>query len=131
MGMNKTIEKVIDFKGTTARELFEIYTTSEKHTALHGGMKAIITGKEGDKFSLLNGNLNGRNLLVVPYRMIVQAWRGNVWEENDLDSILTLVFTDITNGARVHMTHACTPSQFQELWNDVYWKPLKAYLLSR
>jgi hypothetical protein len=29
------------------------------------------------------------------------------------------------------MTHACTPNQFQEAWNDVYWKPIKAYLLSK
>jgi activator of HSP90 ATPase len=129
--MNKTIEKTIDFKGTTARELFEIYTSSKKHTEIHGGRKAIITDTEGEQFSLLNGNLEGRNLLVVPYRMIVQSWRGNVWRKNDLDSILTLVFSDISRGARIHMTHACTPDQFEEMWDEVYWEPIKAYLFSK
>lgn len=126
--MNKAIEQTIRFKGAKAAELYDIFLDPEKHSAIHGGAVAEITSNEGDTFSLLNGNLTGRNLKIVPGRMIVQSWRGNVWEENDLDSILTLVFSDTTNGAQVRMVHACTPVQFTELWNEVYWEPIREYL---
>jgi activator of HSP90 ATPase len=126
--MNKTIEQTIDFKGVTAAELFSTYVDPKKHSLLHGGAKTRISAKEGDKFSLLNGNLNGRNLLVVPNRMIVQSWRGSVWYDHDLDSILTLTFHDTTDGAQIVMTHSFTPSQFRELWNDVYWQPMQNLL---
>lgn len=126
--MNKTIEQTVDFKGITAAELFDIYVNPKKHAMLHGGAKTNISAREGDKFSLLDGNLTGRNLLVVPGRMIVQSWRGNVWNEDDLDSILTLTFHNTKDGARIIMAHSFTPSQFKELWKQVYWDPMKALL---
>ncbi len=33
--------------------------------------------------------------------MIVQTWRGNVWKKDDLDSILTLVFTNTPKGGQL------------------------------
>ena len=126
--MNKAIEQKILFKGATAKELFDIFVNPRKHSAIHGGAKASISGKEGDHFSLLNGNLSGKNLLIVPNRMIVQAWRGNVWEKDDLDSILMLVFSDTAKGAQIEMVHAFTPNQFTELWNKIYWQPIKEFI---
>lgn len=126
--MNKTIEQKVLFKGVKAEELFDIFTNPKKHSAIHGGAETIISGKEGAAFSLLNGNLKGKNLLIVPNRMIVQSWRGNVWEKNDLDSILTLVFSNTKNGAQIEMVHAFTPTQFTELWDQVYWKPMKEFI---
>jgi hypothetical protein len=129
--MNKTIEQTIKFRDTTAAELFEIYVNPRKHSILHGGAETRISAVVGETFSLLNGNLNGENLLVVPNRMIVQSWRGNVWEENDLDSILTLVFTDTKTGAQIHMTHSCTPKQFKHLWKQVYWDRIKEFITKK
>ena len=126
--MNKTIEQTIKFRGTTAAELFDIYINPEKHSILHSGAETKISGKVGESFSLLDGNLNGKNLMVVPNRMIVQSWRGNVWEENDVDSILTLVFSDAKTGAQIHMAHSCTPKQFKHLWKQVYWDRMKEFL---
>ena len=126
--MNKAIEQKILFHGATAEELFDIFVNPKKHSAIHGGAKAKISNKEGHAFYLLNGNLNGKNLLIVPNRMIVQAWRGNVWEKNDLDSILTLVFSDTRAGGQIEMVHAFTPNQFTELWNEIYWQPMKEFI---
>src|SRR5688572_25586845 len=126
--MNQTIEQTIEFKGTTATELFNIFLDPEKHSAIHGGARTKISNKEGDSFSLLNANLNGKNLLIVPNRMIVQSWRGNVWKKEDLDSVLTLVFTNVKGGAQIQMSHAFTPDQFTELWEEVYWQPIREYL---
>ena len=126
--MNTVIEQTIQFKGTSASALFDIFLDPKKHSRIHGGAVAKITRIEGDKFSVLDGNLNGKNLLIVPDRMIVQSWRGNVWEENDLDSILTLVFSNTKTGAQIYLTHSCTPKQFKELWRKVYWDPIKEFL---
>jgi hypothetical protein len=126
--MNKTIEQTIKFPGATAAGLFEIYVNPQMHSILHGGAETKISAVTGENFSLLNGNLNGKNLLIVPNRMIVQSWRGNVWEEDDLDSILTLVFSDIKTGAQIYMTHSCTPKQFKHLWKQVYWDRIKEFL---
>src|SRR5688500_2157000 len=101
--MNKVIEQTVQFDATTAKELFDIFLTAKKHAAIHGGAEAKISKREGAKFSLLNGNLKGRNLMVIPNKMIVQSWRGNVWKKDDLDSILTLVFSNTKGGAQIEM----------------------------
>ena len=126
--MNKVIEQKIFFKGSTAEQLFDIFVNPKKHSEIHGGSATIISSKAGERFSLLNGNLTGKNLLIVPNRMIVQTWRGNVWKEEDLDSILSLVFTDAVKGAQIDLVHSFTPDQFIELWEQVYWQPIRAYL---
>ena len=126
--MNKAIEQKILFPGAPAAELFDIFVNPKKHSAIHGGAGTKISNQEGDSFSLLNGNLNGKNLLIVPDRMIVQAWRGNVWEKDDLDSVLALVFSDTRTGGQIEMVHAFTPNQFTELWNEIYWQPMKEFI---
>ena len=126
--MNKVIEQTIRFKGARAKDLFDIFVDPKKHSIIHGGAKSKISAKEGDTFSLLDGNLNGRNLRIIPDKMIVQSWRGNVWLDGDHDSILALVFAESKDGAEINMVHAFTPKQFTELWNEVYWQPIKEFL---
>jgi activator of HSP90 ATPase len=129
--MNEVIQQKIVFKNATAAELFDIFLNPKKHSAIHGNAKTKISNREGASFSLLNGNLTGRNLLIVADRMIVQSWRGNVWTTDDLDSVLSLVFSDTGNGAEIEMVHAFTPEQFEEMWNEVYWEPIRKYLKTR
>jgi activator of HSP90 ATPase len=125
--MNKAIQQTISFTDTTPRELFNIFADPEKHSELLGA-KVSISAKEGARFSCFDGNVTGRNLLIVPGRMIVQSWKGNVWEQDDLDSILVLTFSEIKGGAQIDMVHANTPDQFIEQWNEFYWKPMKQML---
>jgi activator of HSP90 ATPase len=126
--MNKVIEQTVKFENTTPEHLFDIFTDPEKHSEILGGAEVIISKKEGARFSCFDGNVTGKNLLVIPGKMIVQSWRGNVWGKNDPDSILTLVFSTIKTGAQIYMVHANTPEQFDERWNEFYWKPIKQYL---
>ena len=126
--MNKVIEQQILFKGSTAEQLFDIFVNPKKHSEIHHGAEAIISSTEGEGFSLINGNLTGKNLQIIPNRMIVQSWRGSVWEESDLDSILGMIFTNTPKGGKIHMIHAFTPVQFNQLWKEVYWDPIRAFL---
>ena len=129
--MNTAIQQEVEFKNTTASELFDIYTNSEKHSAILGGSKANISNVEGDTFSLMNGSLTGKNLKIIPDKMIVQSWRGNIWEEDDPDSILTLIFSDTNNGAKIEMIHAATPEQFPDRWEEIYWTPIRKYISNK
>lgn len=122
--MNPVIEQTIQFENTTPEELFHIYVDPQQHGALLGA-EVVITREEGKVFSAFSGHVTGVNLLVVPGRMIVQSWRGDVWKKNDLDSILILTFTATKKGAQIYMVHANTPDQFNELWDEFYWQPMK------
>jgi hypothetical protein len=126
--MNAVIEQTIFFENSTAEELFDIFLDAKKHSEILGGADVKITKNEGDRFTCLNGLLRGKNLMIVPNRMIVQSWRGDVWNEDELDSVLTLTFTTVNGGAEIYMVHANTVDRFTERWNDVYWKPIKKYL---
>src|SRR5688572_62208 len=129
--MNKVIEQTIIFENTTAEEVFDIFTTPKKHSKILGGTAVRISRKEGDRFSCMDGQLTGKNLVVIPGRLLVQSWRGNVWKDDDPDSILSLTFTNVKKAAQIYMVHANTPRQFTERWEEVYWTPMRAYLAER
>jgi hypothetical protein len=68
--------------------------------------------------------------------MIVQSWRGNVWKEADLDSILILTFRKTAQGAQIDLVHANIPEHAydkvnEQAWHERYWKPWKVYLAQR
>lgn len=89
-----------------------------------------ISRKEGEPFTVFDGMMTGKNLKIVPNELVVQTWRGHGWEEDDLDSILLIAFTATDSGASIDLVHANVPDQFveQEKWEELYWKPMKAYL---
>jgi activator of HSP90 ATPase len=128
--MTKPIVQSVAFKASP-EELFAIFTESKKHSAATGG-KASVSAKPGAKWSAFDGMLSGRNLAIVPGKMVVQAWRGSHWNETDLDSILILNFSRTPEGARVDMVHAGVPQHdykgVTEGWPHYYWEPWKAYL---
>jgi activator of HSP90 ATPase len=116
------------------KELFDTYLDSKKHTAVTGG-KARISRKVGAKFTVWNGVLSGHNLLIVPGRMIVQAWRSVHFKRSDPDSILVLEFSKAPGGGRINLVHAIVPPQDHKGvkggWPKYYWKPWKKYLLAK
>ena len=128
--MTKPIVQSVTFKASP-EELFEIFTDSKKHSAATGG-KASVSAKAGARFTAFEGMLLGRNLVVVPDRMIVQAWRATHWKDSDLDSILILTFSKTPGGGRIDLVHAGVPQHDHQGvtkgWPLYYWKPWKVYL---
>ncbi len=131
--MTKPIVQSVTFKATP-RQLFELYTESKKHSAATG-QRAIVSNRAGGKFTAFEGKIFGRNLVVVPDRMIVQAWRAAHWKENDLDSILTLTFSNAPGGGRIDLVHVGVPQHdhkgVTQGWPNYYWKPWRVYLKQR
>ena len=128
--MTKPIVQSMTFKASL-EELFAMFTDSKKHSAATGA-KASVSAKAGTKWTAFGGMLLGRNLAVVPSKMIVQAWRASHWQESDLDSILILNFSQAPGGGRVDMVHAGVPQHdhkgVTKGWPQYYWVPWKAYL---
>jgi hypothetical protein len=94
----RTLQQNATIKGASPAELFDLFVSPEKHGKLIGA-KVTGNGKQGSKFTAFDGFVTGVNLVVVPNRLLVQSWRGNVWKEGDLE--------------------------FEERWDEFYWQPLK------
>ncbi|MGA2984887.1 MAG: SRPBCC domain-containing protein [Terriglobia bacterium] len=128
--MTKPIVQSVTFKASP-EELFAIFTDSKKHSAATGA-KAIASAKPGAKWSAFDGMILGRNLVVVPGQMIVQAWRASHWKESDLDSILVLNFSKAPGGGKIDLVHLGVPQHdhkgVTKGWPLYYWVPWKAYL---
>jgi activator of HSP90 ATPase len=131
--MPVTFRQSIEFKGVGPNELFDIYLNSEKHSAALGS-SAWIEPKVGGRFKIFGEDaVRGSNLAIVPHRLIVQTWRGAVWQDTDLDSVLILTFSKTAKGARIDLVQANVPEKAismvnRQAWTKMYWKPWQAYL---
>jgi len=115
----------------TPAKLYALFMNSAKHSAATG-MPAKISPKVGGKWSAFGG----KNLMLIPNRRIVQAWRASHWKKRDPDSILIVSFEKSPNGgARVELDHVGVPEYdhagVTEGWVKYYWEPWKAYLEAR
>jgi hypothetical protein len=128
--MTKAIQQSVRFP-VSPQKLFDIYLDSGKHSAATGG-RARMSRKVGGTFTAWNEQLRGRNLLIVPKRLIVQAWRATHWRPGDPDSILVLQFSKAPGGAEIDLLHVHVPSHdhkgVTQGWPKYYWKPWKKYL---
>jgi hypothetical protein len=131
--MRKAIQQSVRF-AALPRTLFELYLDSKKHSAATGG-KAVMSRKVGGAFTAWNKQLRGRNLLIIPNRLVVQAWRATHWGRGDLDSILILQFSKAPGGGRVDLVHVNVPQHDHKGvthgWPNYYWKPWKKYLAAK
>jgi activator of HSP90 ATPase len=116
------------------KQLFETFLDSKKHSTATGA-PARVSRKVGGKFTAWHNQLWGHNLMIVPGRLIVQAWRSTNFNKSDPDSILVLEFTKDGKGGRVHMVHANVPEQdhkgVTKGWPKYYWKPWREYFAKR
>lgn len=114
------------------RALYETYLDSRRHGEAVGG-RASIDARPGGRFWVFAPDaVRGRILHLVPGRLIVSTWRGQTWKDEDLDSVLTLSFTDSPKGGRIELTQALVPARAVGIikagWRGHYWRPWKASL---
>jgi len=131
--MAKIIQQTVRFKASP-EELFDTYLDSKKHAAVIGS-PVSISRKVGGKFVAFDGMISGKNLLIVPKRLIVQAWRAKPWKKRDPDSILILRFSKAPGGGRIDLAHVNVPAYdhagVTKGWHKYYWNPWKASLTRR
>jgi len=123
--MPKTIQQRVKL-GASPEALFDIYLDSKKHGAAVNA-QASMSRKGRREVQRVGGMLRGRNLAIVPKKMIVQSWRGSDWKRSDPDSILILTFSKTSGGGQITLVHANVPDAhaagIQKGWHAYYWKP--------
>jgi activator of HSP90 ATPase len=131
--MTKAIQQSVRFVATP-EQLFEMYMDSNKHSESTGG-KANLSRRVGGAFTAWNKMLRGRNLMIVPNKMIVQSWRSVNFKPGHADSVLILEFSKAPGGARVTLVHVNVPPEdhkgVRTGWPNYYWKPWKKYLAAK
>lgn len=131
--MSKAIQQSVRF-AATPEELFEMYVDSKKHSAATGS-RARVSRKAGAAFTAWNGKLRGKNLMIVPNRLVMQAWRSAHWPASDPDSMLLLAFKDAPGGGEVDLLHVNVPAHdlagVTKGWKKYYWEPWKKYIAAQ
>src|SRR5580658_2949635 len=121
--MTPTISQRVKFSASP-ETLFEMYMDSKKHAASTGA-PAKLSRKAGGAWHAHGGAIGGKNLLIVPGRRIVQAWRATHWKKGEL-SILVMTFEKAPGGSLVDLVHIGVPKHDQKGvrngWPSYYWK---------
>jgi activator of HSP90 ATPase len=131
--MTPAIEQSVTFR-TTPTELYQLFMDSAKHAAATGA-PAKISRRVGGKWSAFGGMILGKNLALVPGRMIVQSWRSSAWKSTDPDSVLVLRFEKTKGGATVYLAHVGVPPYdhkgVTKGWKSYYWEMWGEYFKER
>src|SRR5690349_1370205 len=132
--MSKTIVQKVVFKNTTPKALYELYMDAKKHSLVTGG-PALISTKEGSKYSVHGGYIKGKNLHLVKNKTIVQTWRAKDWDKSDMDSTFIIHLEQNGKDTVLHAVHANVPDKsaagIDKGWFDHYWNPWKQHLAGK
>ncbi len=92
---------------------------------------ANIDSLEGGAFSLFDGRIVGRNVELVPNKLIVQAWRVAIWPEG-VYSIAKFELMPQGSGTHLVFDQTGFPEEMHDHlsagWKTNYWDPLTKYL---
>ena len=125
------IEEEVRIK-CTPHEIYEAFMDSKIHSKFTES-KAKINRDIGGKFTVFEGDINGKNVELIQDKKIVQTWRsaGENWPKGYYSTI-TLIFEPIDEGTLIKFTHVDVPEEsvesVKEGWNIYYWDPLKKLL---
>jgi len=127
--MTPVIQQSVRFR-VASRVLFQMYLDSKK-LSQSTGAPARISRTVGGRFTAFGGAIEGKNLLIVPGKQVVQLWRAKHWKKEDA-SILVITFHKVAGGAQVDVVDIGVPHYDQkgvrQGWPKYYWRPWKRFL---
>ncbi len=125
-----SIHQEVTIKAKPA-DIYAALTDSEKFAAMTGGRAADISHDEGGKVSLFGGEIEARNVELVPDTRVVQAWRSRSWPDG-VYSIVSSALEAEGGGTRLSFDQAGHPGEAEQMleggWDQMYWQPMKAML---
>jgi activator of HSP90 ATPase len=131
---NKTrtaIHYEIEFSAPPAR-LYQAILDQKQFTAF-SGLPATIDPNPGGTFSMFGGQIEGRNIELIPNLRIVQAWRPAHWPKG-IYSLVHFEFKPRAAETTLIFDHTGFPAgDYDSLdsgWQHHCWEPLKKYLTS-
>jgi len=111
--------------------VYDVLTSSAKFTEMTGGRAAKISTEEGGAVSLFGGDIQARNIELVPGKRVVQAWRAGAWPEG-VYSVVRFELAADGKGTRLVFDQAGHPDEAKDMleggWHQMYWQPLNALL---
>ena len=113
------------------KRVYEALMDSRQHAEFTANGAAEISRAAGGAWSAHGGHITGRNIELVPDRMIVQAWRVKDWPAG----VYSVVRFELNGeGDRTRLVFdqwGAPPEQREHLaqgWTARYWEPLRKYL---
>lgn len=122
-----------DFKkyyiiNATPEEIY-IALTNPFTISLWTSEPAVMSTEPGTEFSMLSGNIVGKNLEFITNKKIVQQWYFG--EEEGEPSIVTIKLHDHKEGTSVELNHTNIPDEaYDDIiagWDEVYFGNLNEY----
>jgi activator of HSP90 ATPase len=111
--------------------VYDVLTSSEKFAAMTGGRAANISKEEGGKASMFGGDIQARNVELVPGKRVVQAWRSGNWPEG-VYSVVRFELEANGGGTKLTFDQSGHPADAQQMleggWHQMYWNPMNAML---
>jgi activator of HSP90 ATPase len=124
-----SIHYEIEFKAHPERLYNAIL--DQKQFAAFSGLPATIDPAPGGAFKQFGGQIEGRNIELVPGQRIVQAWRPTPWGPG-VYSLAHFEFHPRAEETTLVFDHTCFPAgDYDGLdsgWHEHYWEPLRKYL---
>jgi activator of HSP90 ATPase len=124
-----TVHFDVDYK-TTPERIYHVLLDAKQFKAC-SGLPAEIDPKPGGWFKLFDGQIEGRNVELVPNQRIVQAWRPASWPAG-IYSIARFELAARGAGTRLIFDHVGFPEDQQQHlasgWTEHYWEPLHKFL---
>jgi activator of HSP90 ATPase len=127
--MCEEIHQEVDFDEAPER-IYRTYMDSKEHSAF-SGEPASISPEPGGAFTCWSGQIEGRNIELVPDRRIVQAWRVHAWPEG-VYSVVRLEITARGKGTHLVLSHTGIPAgnsaSIAQGWPVRYWNRMRQHV---
>lgn len=125
-----SIHQEVEIKATPDA-VYGVLTDGAAFTKMTGGRKAVISQEAGGAVSLFGGEIEARNVELVPGQRVVQAWRSKGWPEG-IYSIVKFELKPAGKATQIIFDQAGFPAGAQEMleggWNQMYWQPMRDLL---
>jgi uncharacterized protein YndB with AHSA1/START domain len=105
--------------------VYDTWLDSEGHAAITGS-PATASNEVGGDFTVHGGDINGKNLELVPGKLIRQSWRTQQFADSELEITLEPEGT----GTRLTLKHTNLTgdgTHYKTGWVEHYFEPMKAY----
>lgn len=111
------------------KEVYTAWLSSKEHSEMTGG-EAIVTDKVGEKFTTWDDYITGTNLVLEPYKRIVQSWRTTEFESEEEDSKIEILLKEIDGKTELTLKHTNlfqSEERYKKGWIAHYFEPMQTY----
>ena len=128
--MEFTLKTILN---ATAKDIYTAWLNSEKHSIMTGG-DTITSDKLGDSFSVWDGYIHGKNLILEENKRIVQSWRTSEFEKEEEDSQIEILLSEQDMVTELTLIHSNVPDggeHYKKGWVEHYFEPMRAHFINQ